>query len=444
MADNNPTEMMTKCPICDEPIPTGTHICPFCNEDISSPSTDTDKISDSSVDCQNFRCPFCDEFIETDTAICPHCHETINSNDSSTIIENKEAVSTKNIPRLLILVIVVVSILGAIVLYFKPEIATDLSRNNDGSATISTDDNTFEGPDINDLIENKEDVLLLVQSDDLYIPRSTEVGLLFRKAVIYNEYVKEHNIQYTAYAEPKDYLDVYIEAVSRNVNRIYQREFSQEEIEGRRDEVLSRHIQNVTDSTIGADGDEFYKQLFNDCKLNFDEYFKSLLVYDFICLNWNYRDVDKLEDLYSLFTGEDYCNYYRAFVAHVEWSRENYILDRDALIDNWNKAHQTKNIDFLDGLYADSVLYYQKQCSLQQVIHSKNDLFEKHPFCHQEISEETVNDLSDKEILVNFKKKVWLSYPDGQPKECSTYLILRETVDGWKIISENDDADVLY
>lgn len=445
MADNNPTELMAKCPICDESIPIGTQICPYCKEDISFQSTDTDKVSDNFIECKNIRCPFCDEIIEANTVICPHCHETITTEELSTNIEEKDSVSTKKKFWIPILIIVGVFILGAIALYLKPVIAiTGFSKSNDDCAAVPIHNNTLEDNDISSLIENKDDVLSLVQYDDLFIPRSTEVGLLFRKAVIYDEYVEEQNIKYTAYAEPKEYLDVYIEAVSNNVNRIYQKEFSREEIKHRRDEVFARHMQNNANSTIDADNDGYYKQAFNNCKLNFDEYFKSFLVYDFICLNWNYRDVDKIEDLYSLFTGEDYCNYYRDFVAHVEWGGENYILERDALLDNWNEAHQQKNVDYLDGLYADSVLYHQNQCSSQQVINSKTDLFEKHPFYYQEISEETHNELSDKEILLNFKKKVWLSYPDGQPKECSAYLILKETVEGWKIIAENDNANVSH
>ena len=87
-------------------------------------------------------------------------------------------------------------------------------------------------------------------------------------------------------------------------------------------EVIKRHEDNY--NSIPDDAQEgYFKKSFLQCSNKFDEGFKAQIAYDFICLNWEYRDVEEITELYSLFSDGDFYNYYQDWLTYTEWNKQN-------------------------------------------------------------------------------------------------------------------------
>lgn len=107
-----------------------------------------------------------------------------------------------------------------------------------------------------------------------------------------------------------------------------------------------------------------------------------------------------------------------------------------ALVYEWNKLHDTTNIDLLDSFYSDNVLFYKKNFSKQNVIQTKKYRLQKAKQYRQLIIGRIGIYPSDTgDYKCEFLKLVNL---DNKPKVYHTYLVFKKINDTWKIIVESD------
>lgn len=111
-------------------------------------------------------------------------------------------------------------------------------------------------------------------------------------------------------------------------------------------------------------------------------------------------------------------------------------VDISALVNEWNKAHASKDIEILSNLYDNSVLYYGTQIGKKSCIESKRSLFRKYPDYYQQIFGEIRSEkISKTEVKCSFVKRVTFNQ---KTKDYPSYLIFSKKQDDWKITTEGD------
>ena len=121
--------------------------------------------------------------------------------------------------------------------------------------------------------------------------------------------------------------------------------------------------------------------------------------------------------------------------------KSNQIISSDTiffkqLVNNWNKAHNLKDVDAFSNLFNNSVLFYQKQMDKNSCIEKKLSLFKKHPDFYQQIfGEIQIDKLNDTETKCSFVKRVTMNQ---QTKDYPSYLIFEKSGKDWKIKIEGD------
>lgn len=108
----------------------------------------------------------------------------------------------------------------------------------------------------------------------------------------------------------------------------------------------------------------------------------------------------------------------------------------NTIVQEWNKAHLSKDVGVFHNLFDDTVLFYGTQMDKSSCIESKLSLFKKNPDFYQQIyGDVQIENISETEVKCSFIKKVTVNQVT---KDYSSYLTLKKTGTDWKIITEGD------
>ncbi len=110
--------------------------------------------------------------------------------------------------------------------------------------------------------------------------------------------------------------------------------------------------------------------------------------------------------------------------------------DFSELVNEWNSAHNSKDVEVFENLYASNVVFYQTDINKNKCIEKKSSLLKKYSDFRQTIDGEiTIEHISDTEVKCSFTKKAsW----DGNTEQYPSYLIFTKIGKEWKITTEGD------
>jgi hypothetical protein len=122
--------------------------------------------------------------------------------------------------------------------------------------------------------------------------------------------------------------------------------------------------------------------------------------------------------------------------AKKEDVNSNVKPDFKELVNDWNNAHNTKDIDLFKKLYASSVNFYQSELTNEICVNKKSSLLKTNKDFNQVIiGEIEIEYLSDTEVKCSFTKKAsW----NGKTEQYPSYLIFVKIGSKWKISTESD------
>ncbi len=119
--------------------------------------------------------------------------------------------------------------------------------------------------------------------------------------------------------------------------------------------------------------------------------------------------------------------------SKVENTKQLEISER---VNEWNDAHNIKDVGQLSDLYSDKVNYYQTELDKNSVLEKKLSFFKKHPDYKQVIlGEIKVESLDEKFVKCSFTKRVTMN---GKSTDYTSYLIASPKNATWYISTEGD------
>ena len=102
----------------------------------------------------------------------------------------------------------------------------------------------------------------------------------------------------------------------------------------------------------------------------------------------------------------------------------------------WTDGLNTRNFEGLHDLYAEKVHYYGEYLSPDEIVYNQRKLLEKYQDFNQVIASEiSTQRISNEEIRLYFVKRV---LHNGKTKDYPSYLIVRFSGAGYKIVTESD------
>lgn len=107
----------------------------------------------------------------------------------------------------------------------------------------------------------------------------------------------------------------------------------------------------------------------------------------------------------------------------------------NALVQQWNTAHDSKNVGQFETLFDDTVLFYGKPESKAKCISRKMALLKKFPDFKQTVGTLTIEKQTDGSVKCHFLKTVTFN---GKNEDYPSYLIFKRYGTNWKIITESD------
>jgi hypothetical protein len=114
----------------------------------------------------------------------------------------------------------------------------------------------------------------------------------------------------------------------------------------------------------------------------------------------------------------------------------NFEIDMKQLVQEWNKAHISKDINVFSNLFDNTVLFYGTQKSKKSCIESKSSSFKKYPDFYQQIyGDIQIENIDESEVKCSFVKRVTVKQVTT---DYPSYLIFRKIDGDWKIITEGD------
>ena len=106
------------------------------------------------------------------------------------------------------------------------------------------------------------------------------------------------------------------------------------------------------------------------------------------------------------------------------------------LVQEWNKANSSKDIEALRQLFDNNVTFYGSSMSRNACIEKKKSLFKKNADFYQQIyGDIDVEHISETEVKCSFVKRVTV---DGKTTDYPSYLNFRKNGGEWKISVEGD------
>lgn len=123
-------------------------------------------------------------------------------------------------------------------------------------------------------------------------------------------------------------------------------------------------------------------------------------------------------------------------LTNCNYASGNNTTDFKQLIQEWNKAHNLKDVGIFSYMFDNSVLFYGKQLEKNACIENKLSLFKKYPDFFQEIyGEIQIEKLNETEIKCSFIKRVTVNQ---NTTDYPSYLLFKKNGDSWKIAVEGD------
>src|ERR1700741_2385931 len=108
----------------------------------------------------------------------------------------------------------------------------------------------------------------------------------------------------------------------------------------------------------------------------------------------------------------------------------------EQLVQTWNNAHNQKDTAVFSSLFGDTVLFYQTSIDRNAVLKKKAKLFKKYPDFVQEITNLKTDTGNRNQLTCSFVKKVTIK---NETKEYPSYLVFKDSGNGWLIIAESDE-----
>lgn len=107
-----------------------------------------------------------------------------------------------------------------------------------------------------------------------------------------------------------------------------------------------------------------------------------------------------------------------------------------SMIEQWNKAHNSKDVGLLSPFYDNTIMFYGTARSRNQCLEAKLSVFQKNPdYFQQMIGEPEIEKISDSETKYSFLKRVTINQ---KTNDYPSYLILSLKGTEWKITTEGD------
>lgn len=114
----------------------------------------------------------------------------------------------------------------------------------------------------------------------------------------------------------------------------------------------------------------------------------------------------------------------------------NEPTDFTQLVQDWNKAHVSKDVSVFSNLFDNTVLFYGTSQDKNTCIDNKLSLFKKYPDFYQQLyGDVQVDNISVTEVKCSFVKRVTVNQVST---DYPSYLIFKKLGDDWKIITEGD------
>jgi ketosteroid isomerase-like protein len=105
-------------------------------------------------------------------------------------------------------------------------------------------------------------------------------------------------------------------------------------------------------------------------------------------------------------------------------------------VNEWNKAHASKDVTAFTNLYSNNILYYGMQKDKNYCLESKLSLFKKYPDYYQQIFGNIQSEkISETEFKCSFVKRVTFNQ---KTNDYPSYLVFTKEQDAWKITTEGD------
>ena len=110
--------------------------------------------------------------------------------------------------------------------------------------------------------------------------------------------------------------------------------------------------------------------------------------------------------------------------------------DFSAYVQDWNDAHNKKDVAAFSRMYADSLVFYGDRTSKNACIEKKLSAFRKQPDFLQRIPDAiAVQEVGTDQVRCDFSKQV---SSNGEARTYAGYLIFERMGDTWRIVNEGD------
>ena len=110
--------------------------------------------------------------------------------------------------------------------------------------------------------------------------------------------------------------------------------------------------------------------------------------------------------------------------------------DFSTYVQDWNDAHNEKDVAAFSRMYADSLVFYGDRTSKNACIEKKLSAFRKQPDFLQRIPDAiAVEEIGGAQVRCDFSKKV---SSNGEARTYAGYLIFERIGEAWRIVNEGD------
>ena len=139
---------------------------------------------------------------------------------------------------------------------------------------------------------------------------------------------------------------------------------------------------------------------------------------------------------FLIFVGLTFCFFLLISCNSNSSTKTANATDFKRFVQDWNKAHISKDVGVFSNLFDNTVLFYGTKKDKNSCIESKLLFFKKYPDFYQQIyGDIQVDSINDTEVKCSFVKRVTVNqattnYP--------SYLIFKKSENYWKIIMESD------
>ena len=426
--------MSTKrCPYCGEEIPESAQKCEFCGEQLAV-------VKAANTQKKMITCPVCAEEIEADAKVCPYCHEVLMDNKESQEVQpepqqtgKKEDKKEQSQP---------VQVDGSSLA--KSAVATE-EKSKSVEKALGFIDHYFVNnfithyADFNGKASRKEFwfgylyyalLIFLASCFDIAIGSPFILTLLISLGLIVPSLAlivrRLHDIGKSGW-----WIFVYFVPL---IGPIWWLILMCKK--GNKETPLVKHVQKdfvvygvgillfiISLVLIGLSGSSTETSSTEEVSIG--------------NVNDGAAYVEDSESNQTGYTEEEYEQYMEEYYAAEEDKEGELQVSLEMVLEYWDTAHNDKDYDTFASLYADQVLFYGQNLSLEQCIANKKKLLDS---TYKEFIQHSDNmryEMVESGVyMIYFDKRVTF---DGKSKTFPSYLRVRhDEYNAWKIIEESD------